>query len=475
MACLFCFLSLLNASASTPLDDANQQILSLHLAEARKALNPLNGPLKIRLLSLINTTQLLLDGDEDALKELEPVFSDQLEALEKLKSPGADDYYALADIRLQWSFVYLKFGDYFQATWNLRQARLAAISCHEKFPEYAPVNKTSGLINVMLGAVPDRFQWLMNIFGMEGSVYTGLQELQQATHQPNVQGLESQFLLTLIKGYVLHQPDAAVHEVDSLLQAYPGNRLLLFMGASLAMKDSRNEQALNYLLAMKKTDGYAFALEDYMTGEALLRKGSYPEAIASYGQFLSRYKGESDRKDAHYKIGLCYWIKGDTAKANDYFDRARSQGAPLSEADSYANEELASGDTPNSMLLQIRFLTDGGYYTAASKIAASITPVDLPTKKDQVEYYYRKARIAHKQGQLEAAGLFYRQVIAMTDDEPWYFAPNACLQMGYIDRDEGKTDEASDYFHKALAYKKHEYKSSIQSEARSALAALNKN
>lgn len=465
---------MLSASASTPLDDANRQILSLQLDEAQQTLNPLGGPLKTRLLSLINATRLLLDGDEDALKKWEPVFSDQLTALEKLKNPGADDYYALADIRLQWSFVYLKFGDYFQAAWNLREARLAAITCHEKFPEYAPVNKTSGLINVMLGAVPDRFQWLMNLFGMQGSVYTGIQELQEATHQHDIQGLESQVLLSLIKGYVLHQRDAAVHEVDSLLEAYPNNRLLLFIGASLAMKDSRNEQAMNYLLAMKKTDGYSFALQDYMMGEVLLRRGSYPQAISSYGQFLDRYKGESNRKDAHYKMGLCYWIEGDTAKANDYFDRARSQGADLSEADSYADEELASSNSPNSLLLQIRFLTDGGYYAAASKIAAAVTPVDLPTKKDQVEYYYRKARIAHQQGQLEAAGLFYRQVIAMTDDEPWYFAPNACLQMGYIARDKGKTEEARDYFHKALSYKKHEYKSSIQSEARSALAALNK-
>ena len=66
----------------------------------------------------------------------------------------------------------------------------------------------------------------------------------------------------------------------------------------------------------------------------------------------------------------------------------------------------------------------------------------------------------------------YLKAISMTGDEEWYFAPNACLQLGYMLAAQGQTAEARRYFEQALSYKKHEYKNSIDSKARSALAQL---
>ena len=60
--------------------------------------------------------------------------------------------------------------------------------------------------------------------------------------------------------------------------------------------------------------------------------------------------------------------------------------------------------------------------------------------------------------------------LAGTND--WYYAPNACLQLGYLARQRDDVTEARRWFEKALSYKKHEYKNSIDSKARSALAQL---
>jgi hypothetical protein len=60
----------------------------------------------------------------------------------------------------------------------------------------------------------------------------------------------------------------------------------------------------------------------------------------------------------------------------------------------------------------------------------------------------------------------------MTGQENWYFAPNACLQLGYLYQSRNMLAEAEEYFLRALAYKRHEYKNSIDSKARSALAQL---
>ena len=88
-----------------------------------------------------------------------------------------------------------------------------------------------------------------------------------------------------------------------------------------------------------------------------------------------------------------------------------------------------------------------------------------------MEYYYRKARLSHKMNRADAVDL-YLETIRMTGQENWYFAPNACLQLGYIYQGQNRLEEATEYFQRALAYRRHEYKNSIDSKARSALAQL---
>ncbi|NJN41689.1 MAG: hypothetical protein HC811_05080 [Flammeovirgaceae bacterium] len=74
-------------------------------------------------------------------------------------------------------------------------------------------------------------------------------------------------------------------------------------------------------------------------------------------------------------------------------------------------------------------------------------------KENRTEYYYRKARLAHKTSEIEAAKLFYQQTIDIALDNPWYFAPNSALQLGYIAEEQNNSAQAKVYFEKALSYK----------------------
>jgi tetratricopeptide (TPR) repeat protein len=142
--------------------------------------------------------------------------------------------------------------------------------------------------------------------------------------------------------------------------------------------------------------------------------------------------------------------------------------------DSYADSQLKENRFPNDKLLRVRFYTDGGYYKEAKEVFQSILPTDLITTKEQTEYYYRKARLSHKLNELSAARIFYQQTIDMSGENPWYFAPNSALQLGYMAQASHDKVAARRYFERALAYKKHEYKNSIDSKAKSALEQLDK-
>lgn len=449
-----------------------QLALNLELDEARKGLKA-ETPHQIYVSSLSEILELLITEDEVKFEKYEDAWSDRIDELEDIDPVTADALFTLAELRLQWAFIYLKFGHEVDAAWNIRQAYLQVQRCKEKFPQFIPVKKTSGVLEVMLGSVPEKYQWVINMFGMEGSVQKGLQELESIKNANIDLSFETAMIYHLTEGFILQQTAPAADGLSKLIVEYPDQRLLLFLGGCVAIKNSESEKALGYFKTLQQNqNGLQIAYADYQTGEVYLHKGEYKSSVDYYQKFLFAYTGLNYVKDAHYKIGICYWLQGKAKEALKYFTKAKTAGNESTEADKYAARSLAENIDPNVKLSKIRYATDGGYYAAAEKLIGAVTDMDLPSKKEKIEFVYRKARLYHKSNSLTDAKQNYLQTISQTGTENWYFAPNACLQLGYIFADEKNTPEAKRYFEKALTYKKHEYKNSIDSKAKSALARL---
>lgn len=449
--------------------------LNLEVKESRAILDKSETPQQIYVASLSEITELLITEDETNFETYEDNYSDRIDQLEDIDPVSADALFALAELRLQWAFTYLKFGHEVDAAWNIRQAYLQVQKCKEKFPEFAPIRKTSGVLEVMLGSIPEKYQWVISMFGMEGSVQKGLEELETVKFTQTDLSFETALIYELTEAFILQQTASAAAGLSKLIDEYPDQRLLLFLGGCVAIKNSESEKALGYFKALHENQrGLPIAYADYQTGEVYLHKGEYKSSIEHYQKFLSAYTGLNYVKDAHYKIGICYWLQGKSKDAKKYFAKATTSGNESTEADRYASRSLAVGSYPNIKLSKIRYATDGGYYAQAETIAASVTDSDIPSKKEKTEFVYRKARLFHKTNKLAEAKENYLRTISEAGEEPWYFAPNACLQLGYLYMDESNSVEAKKYFSKALTYKKHEYKNSIDSKAKSGLARLKK-
>lgn len=426
---------------------------------------------ELYVTSLAKTIELLITED----RELYAQYGDQHEELlgKRSKSSLADDLFLQAEIRLQWTFVYLKFGHEMDAAWSLRQAYLNMEDCRTKFPNFTPIKKTAGLLHVIVGSVPEKYNWVLSLMSMTGEVQQGLQDLESLRASNTTFSLEADLLYTLVQAFILQDTEAAMTEVDKLLKTHPDSRLINYLGASIAIKNSQSDRALSMLTQVEKLEqGDAFAYVYYLKGEALLNKGEYVNAINAYRTFINKNKGQNYTKDAHYKIGLCYLLNGRENDAREIFKQATSVGLEDTEADKAAAKSIAEDELPNVTLSKIRHLTDGGYYPQAQQLLDSIRSPQIPSHRDHVEYYYRKARLTHKTNKLEAAKTNYLETIKQNDTANWYYAPNACLQLGYIYRDAQNKELSRDYFEKAISYKKHEYKNSIDSKAKAALAEL---
>ncbi len=427
---------------------------------------------KMYLTSLCETVDILITEDEKKFEMVEAHFRERIAYLETL-ADGPEKSFLEAELNLQRGFNYLNLGQELNAVLSIRKAYNVTQECLRKYPAFIPIKKTSGVIQVMVGAVPDKYHWFMALLGMRGSVVTGQKQLEELRLSKSSLNLEATILYFTIKGYINQQFDEASKGFEDYLKVQPGNRLLLFLGVTMLVKNSQCEEALKLSQTLDQhPEGLPMFYIEYQRGEILISKGDFTAAILAYQKFINNFRSSSLKKDSYYKISLCYWLMNKPDIAKQYFEKAKKTGRDVAEPDKYAARQLAENQFPNPKILRVRFLTDGGYYREARDVLQTILLGDLITLKDQTEYYYRKARLAHKTGELPVAKLFYQQSIDMAGENPWYFAPNSALQLGYIAQTQKDKVLAKKYFEKALSYKRHEYKNSIDSKAKSALDQL---
>jgi tetratricopeptide (TPR) repeat protein len=471
IACLFYFTIRIPVNAqnepkfSAPVEGRYSLALNLEFSNARQNSTDSETIEEKYVATLSEVLELLLTEDPSLFSTYEHRFEDRLFRNGKTN----DEKFLLAEMNLQWAFVYLKFGHELDAASHFREAYKIAMECRKKAPHYIPIRKTSGMLEVMVGAVPQKYTWVMDLFGMRGSISNGLADLDRAGKSQCSIAKEAVLIKSLIEGYVLQKPGEAAADLQHVLRT-DSSKSVALAAASLYIKSAQSEKAISLLDRAKLSTPIAH----YFLGEVLLHKGEYDKAVQAYQRYISGYKGINNLKDAWFKTAMCYHLQSKSEMADSLFAIAKEKGKDVVEADRSAAKTMASATLPNIVLTKARYFTDGGYYEEARATLSNIGEGDLKSKRDKVEYYYRKARLEHGTKHLEAAKIFYQQVIDMAGEQPWYFAPNACLQMGYIFLDQNNEARSKEFFRKALSYKNHEYKNSIDSKAKTALNRLRK-
>jgi tetratricopeptide (TPR) repeat protein len=483
MACFF--LVTLPTSGAAPswifdseLEAIYKLAINLQTDQARARLAKINDPqrefYKLYLQSFCESIEVLISEDELLFAAMEKSFKERMKLLDS-KPESGDVLFIKAEMALHRGFNMINLGQEFSAVFAIKQAYNLMADCQKKYPNFIPIKKTSGLLEVMVGSVPDKYHWFISLLGMKGSVKVGQKQLDDLRNSPVSLNKEASIIYFAVKGLINQQIDEASKGLAGILKTDPDNRLVMFLAINMQMKNSQSEDAYKLVQHLDAVNqGLVLPYIEYLRGEILMQKNQYDAAIAAYQKFIRIYKAESFKKDAHLKIALCYFLAGKTTEAKTYWTKATQTGKVKYDPDISAQAFLNDGPFPNEKILKARLYTDGGYFKDASAMIQSISPADLKTEKQQVEYYYRKARLAHKTNNISAAKLFYQQTIDMVKDNPWYFGANSALQLGYIYQAAGDLRTARLYFEKALEYKKHEYKNSIDSKAKSALETLPK-
>ena len=480
---LFLFLSsfLLTAQDPGPFSDSEERlyndILRLRITDPRQLPNDEDAsPAILYLKNLSDAAEIFVTEDPDRYSRFEESSKERYQLIKSMDGDNPYRLFFMAEIKLHQAFLNVKFGENTSAFWQIRQAFLLSMKNAQQFPAFEANKKTLAILNIMIGSVPEKYQWMLRLFRLKGTVELGTQLLEEVENSRSIFALEAMMYNRLVDVYISGVSRTAVEDLRELISRDPSNLLARFVLGSILIKDSKGEEAL---LVLKEAGtlkaGYLpFYYLNYQIGNIHLQKGDYPESNYYLNLFLTRYKGHNYVKDAYYKLFLTHWLSDDRAKAEKYRTKIASKGKTLTESDKYALRRSRETALPNTRIMKIRLATDGGYYDLASRLIEESNVGDFPALRDKAEFIYRQARLHHKQDLIDECIQEYEQVLQMSAGESWYFAANSALQLGYILEEKGQTDKAAEYFRSAIRIKGHEYHGSISNKAKTALQRLRK-
>ncbi|WP_229755169.1 DUF3808 domain-containing protein [Hymenobacter cavernae] len=418
-------------------------------------------------------TELMISQEATRYTKTIEAQNHRLELLAKSKERGPLPSYAAAELRLHQAAAQVTFGHEVQGAWNLRQTYLQMQAVVQRYPGFLPARKTLGLCQFFIGALPPGYRWFLKLLGLSSSTEAGLQNLGLAAQRPNDFQPEAQILLALIQESYYKKPGQASQLLTRLANQQPDNLLYSYLVISLNKRQHQTERALAAYRARPEGAGYLpLPYLHHMAADLLLYQGKYAAAEHANLLFLRQYHGQHYRKDAAFKLYLAAWLANDATAANRYRQQIDATGRTAVEEDAYAQRFYEDKLPLNRLLTRARLQIDGGYYREALATLRTFSPAAATPLRDQLEWPYRWARAYHGLGRLDSARLFYARTIALAGRAPYYFAPQAALQMGYLCQADGQVNLARVYFQKVLDSPKHEYKNSTDAKAKIALVEL---
>lgn len=414
--------------------------------------------------------QLALSEDYTKYEELEDRLDELSDQVEDFDETSPYYNFCLGEMQLHRAYLNGIFDEKIKAFWNFKLAYKSITDNQEQYPYFSPHYKTLGLLFVLIGSIPEEYEWISNSLGFRGSIEDGIAFLKTCLEKNPEYETECLTYLSLVYAQVIKQPEKALQ----LIQKYDNNSPSVWLSKALIeTKLKHNDKAL---LTFKKLEHEKeqFPLLNYLEGECYLNKLDYKQSEKSFQLYLKKYKGMHHIKVAYYKMAMGSYLNGNSSKTETYLYKTKTEGNKIINTDSYALESANRG-MPNAKILKSRLLFDGGYFKEAEKYLDNLTDSEKENNAIEIEYFYRKAQILEAYGKDSKALSYFEACIkAAPSTSELYYGPKACILAGELLEKTNRTKKALEFYNKVFDFKQHDYKKSIRNEAKRHIAAIEK-
>lgn len=453
------------------------RVFSLEIEEARPGIDALKGPFRVYMENYVEFIEILNSNSESDFIRASSHEAARLAALENLDPGSPYNRFLRSEILIQWAILKLKFGKETKGAYNLIQAsRLLSVN-QKEFPAFVPHYKSLGSMHVLIGSVPDNYRWALKLLGVRGNVNQGFSELEKAT-KDEIWGHEALYCSLFLKAFTARFNEEDNQVLINYVNSRPGDLNARFLGASVSLRTQRAAQCLKILDGVPPGNAFLKCPVFYLhKGDTYLMAGEYSRAISAYQGYLGSTKGKTYLKDTHLKLYYAYLFSDNREKSSYHFKMIPQSGNTHSEPDKNAGKlyQLISKETPPKELLQARIAAEGGYYPETLKYLKQVKTLAL-NNEWLSEYHFLAGIYNHKRGQLAEAESHFQKAISTGSRTDWNSgSANASLHLGYVYQSGKQDARARIYFEKALSYKAHELKNTVDMKARAALDELKTN
>ncbi len=457
---------------------AYQNILSLKinaakgLISAEKKKNPANS-IPYLLDNYIDYFTLLTSESKADFERLKNNKASRLDRMESDDKNSPYYLFAQAEINLQWALTRGRFQEYFNSAIELNRAFNLLQENSKKFPSFIPNQKNLGMINAIMGSMPEGMRKAMSAFGIRGNTASGVRMLESLVAKLPQSPYshfydEVVFYLAYIQTDILNNRALYPKILINTREIDPESLIKTYIRGYAGMKMAHNDDAISVLSKKPYGNEYQpYPYLDYLMGIAklhLLDNG----ASVYLNTYLRTYRGINFIKDTYLNLAWNELLKGNLNGYRANISQVKSKGYALHEKDKQAVVE-ANDPIPDVDLLKARLLFDGGYYSRALSQIDDKRMDDFKILRDKIEYCYRLGRIYDELSKDEFALKFYQFAVNLGKNERYYFASNAALRMASVYENKKEMAKARQYYTTALNMKSHDYESSIENKAREGL------
>jgi hypothetical protein len=470
--------------ASFQMNERMQQsythIINLEFEAANKLLqiekieHPDNGILVLHQ-NYIDFLTILIGEEEEFFSTAMDLKSDRIDFIQQGDDSSPYYLYAQAEVHLQWAFARLKFEEYLTAAYEIQKAFSLLEKNQELFPNFKLNKKGLGLLHTLVGAIPEKYQWIINLVGMEGGVELGLSELKSLLKDDEMEMYHSEvlFLITFLQLNMTNDEIAYKQLLDDIGSEYSDSYLLNFAAARLSHALGENDLCIKVLENRPAAEGiYPFHYLDYLQGMSYLYILNYDKSEIFFNRFLKNFKGNNYIKSAYQKLAWIAFLLDKSDEKMSFLKKIKSEGQAFIDADKVALKDAEKNNMNSPKLLKARLLYDGGYYEKAHLELTSVIKLsDYAGFFD--EYYYRLARIESKLKYLDEEVITqYQKAFELGEQSTNYYAPMSALQIGLIYEKQNKLNQAKIYFEKCLSLSDFDYERGIHQKAKVGLVRV---
>ncbi|MCG8579045.1 MAG: hypothetical protein MI866_03975 [Bacteroidales bacterium] len=321
--------------------------------------------------------------------------------------------------------------------------------------------KLQAIFNIFLSQIPEQFQFLASLFGLEGNIDEGFKQLNKHLrniHQQSGNFCEAMVLQTYCQ-LKFGKPDKQQVQLLMEQSVHCQSPLLGFIAASLCIKNRMSNEGLTYIRNIDQSSFKSFPLLLYVKGRLMLNQLDL-NSNATLQQFTTHYQGRSYRTDALMRQAWYYHLHEEVNMRDSLINQVTAQHHLPTSNDKQAKKEVSSLAQKPVSLLKARLLFDGGNYTDARRLLNHIQPETI-NAFNLPEYHYRLGRINKELNMLNEAIACFDKTIAISDNDTRYFGPYAAIEAAKIKLIQKDTLSAKSYLDQAYKLNTGEYKQDI--------------